>query len=125
MVVYSVQIENHGLFDHLVQFVHFDHLDLFGLFAILDQIETLDLNFGLLDLMTGFVVLTIFHLGHRFELDQVGMVDQVEMVDRVDQVEMVDQVGQVERLAEIENFDPTDFLGRCSDLVHFGFRVAY
>ena len=119
MVVYSVQIENHGLFDHLVQFVHFDHLDLFGLFAILDQIETLDLNFGLLDLMTGFVVLTISHLDHRFELDQV------EMVDRVDQVEMVDQVGQVERLAEIENFDPTDFLGRCSDLVHFGFRVAY
>jgi len=110
LVVYSDQIENHGLLDHLVQFVYFDHLDLFGLFAILDQIETLDLNFGLLDLMTGFVVLTISHLDHRFELDQV---------------EMVDQVGQVERLAEIENFDPTDFLGRCSDLVHFGFRVAY
>ena len=47
------------------------------------------------------------------------MVDQVEMVDRFD------QVGQAEFLAKIENFDLTDFLGRCSDLVHFGFRVAY
>ena len=113
LVVYSDQIENLGFLEYLVHFVHFYHLGLFGLFAILDQIETLDLNFGLLDLMTGFVVLTIPHLDHRFELVQVERVDQVETVD------------QVERLAMIENFDPTDFLGRCSDLVHFGFRVAY
>jgi len=119
LVVYPHQIEDLGLLEYLVHFVHFDHLGLFGLFAILDQIETLDLNFALLDLMTGFVVLTILHLDHRFELVQVEKVDQAE---KVDQVETVDQV---ERLAMIENFDLTDFPGRCSALVHFGYRVAY
>ena len=67
LVVHSDQILD--LLEYLVQFVHFYHLGLFGLFAILDQIETLDLNFGQLDLMLGLVVLTISHLDHRFELD--------------------------------------------------------